>query len=134
MTIPEILSKFKTIAVVGLSDKPEKPSNSVSKYMLEAGYAIIPVNPMHDEVFGLKCYPSLLQLPDEVKASVEIVNVFRKPNDVPPIVDEAIAIGAKAIWLQLGITHEAAAEKARQHGIVVVQNRCILVEHQRYFS
>jgi predicted CoA-binding protein len=134
MTIPEILSKFKTIAVVGLSDKPEKPSNSVSKYMLEAGYAIIPVNPMHDEVFGLKCYPSLLSLPDEVKSSVEIVNVFRKPSDVPPIIDEAIAVGAKAVWLQLGITHEEAAEKARQHGIVVVQNRCILVEHQRYFS
>jgi len=134
MTIPEILSKFKTIAVVGLSDKPEKPSNSVSKYMLEAGYAIIPVNPMHDEVFGLKCYPSLLSLPDEVKSSVEIVNVFRKPNDVPPIIDEAIAVGAKAVWLQLGITHEEAAEKARQHGIEVVQNRCILVEHQRYFS
>ncbi len=134
MTIPQILSKFKTIAVVGLSDKPEKPSHSVSKYMLEAGYTIVPVNPMHDKVFGLNCYPSLLQLPDEVKSSVEIVNVFRKPSDVPPIVDEAIRIGAKVIWLQLGITHEEAAEKARQHGIVVVQNRCILVEHQRYFS
>ncbi len=134
MTIPEILSAFKTLAVVGLSDKPEKPSHSVSKYMLEAGYTIIPINPMHEQVFGLKCYPSLTTLPDEVKATVEIVNVFRKPSDVPPIVDDAIGMGAKVIWLQLGITHEEAAEKARQHGIVVVQNRCILVEHQRYFS
>lgn len=134
MTIPEILSKFKTIAVVGLSDKPEKPSNSVSKYMLEAGYTIIPINPTHEEVFGLKCYPSLTSLPDALKARVEIVNVFRKPSDVPPIVDEAIQIGAKAVWFQLGITHEASAEKARLNGLEVVQNRCILVEHQRYFS
>jgi predicted CoA-binding protein len=131
MTIPEILSKFKTIAVVGL---PEKPSNSVSKYMLEAGYTIIPINPMHEQVFGLKCYPSLLSLPDELKSSVEIVNVFRKPSDVPPIIDEAVQMGAKAVWLQLGITHEASAEKARLNGLEVVQNRCILVEHQRYFS
>jgi predicted CoA-binding protein len=134
MTIPEILSTFKTIAVVGLSDKPEKPSHSVSKYMLEAGYTIIPVNPMHEQVFGLKCYPNLSSLPDEVKASIEIVNVFRNPSDVPPIVDEAIQIGAKVIWLQLGITHEASAEKARLSGLEVVQNRCILVEHQRYCS
>jgi len=134
MTIPEILSAFKTIAVVGLSDKPEKPSHSVSRYMLEAGYTIIPINPMHEQVVGLKCYPSLLHLPDDVKATVEIVNVFRKPVDVPPVVDETIAIGAKALWLQLGIIHEEAAEKARRHGISVVQNRCISVEHQRYFS
>lgn len=134
MIIPEILSKFKTIAVVGLSDKPEKPSNSVSKYMLEAGYTIIPINPMHEQVFGLKCYPSLLSLPDQLKSTVEIVNVFRKPSDVPPIIDEAIQMGAKAVWLQLGITHEASAEKARLNGLEVVQNRCILVEHQRYFS
>lgn len=134
MIIPEILSKFKTIAVVGLSDKPEKPSNSVSKYMLEAGYTIIPINPMHEQVFGLKCYPSLLSLPDQLKSTIEIVNVFRKPSDVPPIIDEAIQMGAKAVWLQLGITHEASAEKARLNGLEVVQNRCILVEHQRYFS
>ncbi len=134
MTIPEILTAFRTIAVVGLSAKPEKPSYSVSRYMLEAGYTIIPINPMHNEVLGLKCYPSLLDLPDKVKATVDIVNVFRKPADVPPVVDESIAIGAKVIWLQLGITHEEAAEKARQHGIVVVQNRCISVEHQRCFS
>jgi predicted CoA-binding protein len=75
-----------------------------------------------------------LHLPDDVKATVEIVNVFRKPVDVPPVVDETIAIGAKALWLQLGIIHEEAAEKARRHGISVVQNRCISVEHQRYFS
>lgn len=134
MTIPEILSAFKTIAVVGLSDKPDKPSHSVSKYMLEAGYAIIPINPTIERVFDLRCYPSLSSLPDELKSRVEIVNVFRKPDDVPPIVDEAIAIGAKAIWLQLGITHEGAMEKARRHGMAVVQNRCISVEHQRCFS
>ncbi len=134
MTIPEILSLFKTIAVVGLSDKPQKPSYSVSKYMAAMGYTIIPINPMHEEVLGVKCYPSLTSLPDELKRKVEVVNIFRKPDDVPPIVEEAIEIGAKAIWLQLGITHEPAAEKARKSGLVVVQNRCISVEHQRYFS
>ncbi|MDW8437761.1 MAG: CoA-binding protein, partial [Chloroherpetonaceae bacterium] len=98
MTIPELLSTFKTIAVVGISDKPHKPSHAVSRYMLEAGYEIVPINPTHRSVLGLDCYPSLLSLPDALKARVQIVNVFRKPADVPPVVDEAIAIGAKAIW------------------------------------
>lgn len=133
MTIPEILSSFKTIAVVGISDKPYKPSHSVSRYMLEAGYAIVPINPNCESVFGLTCYPSLLSLPDALKARVELVNVFRKPADVLPVVDEAIAIGAKAVWLQLGITNDEAAEKARRSGLAIVQNRCIAVEHQRYF-
>jgi uncharacterized protein len=110
MTIPEILKTYKTIAVVGVSDNPTRPSHTVTKYMLAQGYTIIPVNPTIESVFGLKCYPSLLALPDELKRAVEIVNVFRKPDDVPPVVDDAIAIGAKVVWMQLGITNQAAVD------------------------
>jgi len=92
-----------------------------------------PINPGHKEILGNPCYPALTLLPDEVKSSIEIVNIFRKPADVGPVVNEAIAIGAKVIWMQLGITNETAAEKARKAGISVIQNRCISVEHQRLF-
>ncbi|MBC8044809.1 MAG: CoA-binding protein [Rhizobacter sp.] len=134
MTTKEILETYKTIAVVGISDKPERPSNSVTKYMLDSGYIIIPVNPAVKEVFGLKCYPSLRELPDELKKQVEIVDIFRKPDDVPSVVDDAIAIGAKVVWMQQGITNDDAAKKAKDAGLEVVQNRCVLVEHQRYFT
>jgi uncharacterized protein len=134
MTIEEILRTYKTIAVVGISDKPARPSHSVSKYMMQAGYTIIPINPALEEVFGIKCYPSLLDLPPDLKAKIEVVNIFRKPEDVPPVVEEAIAIGAKVIWMQLGITHEPAAEKARAAGLEVVENHCIAVDHQHYFA
>jgi len=130
----DILKNYKTIAVVGVSNKPQRPSFGVTKYMIQAGYNIVPVNPNLDEVLGLKCYPSLCELPDEVKRQIEVVNIFRKPQDVPPIVDEAIAIGAKAIWMQLGITNEAAAEKARAANLVVVENHCIAVDHQNHLS
>lgn len=132
MEFTDILKTYKTIAVVGVSDKPNRPSHTVAKYMIEAGYSIIPVNPFLQEVFGLRCYPSLSDLPNEIKASVEIVNIFRKPGDVPEIVDQAIEIGAKSIWMQLGITNEEAAEKAKQAGLSVVQNHCIAVDHQNY--
>ncbi len=132
MEFTDILKTYKTIAVVGVSDKPNRPSHTVAKYMIEAGYNIIPVNPFLQEVFGLRCYPSLSDLPNELKASVEIVNIFRKPGDVPKIVDQAIEIGAKSIWMQLGITNEEAAEKAKQAGLSVVQNHCIAVDHQNY--
>ncbi len=132
MEFTDILKTYKTIAVVGVSDKPNRPSHTVAKYMIEAGYNIIPVNPFLQEVFGLRCYPSLSDLPNELKASVEIVNIFRKPGDVPEIVDQAIEIGAKSIWMQLGITNEEAAEKAKQAGLSVVQNHCIAVDHQNY--
>lgn len=134
MTIPELLAKYKTIAVVGLSDNPTRPSHSVTKYMLDSGYEIIPINPMHEKIFGLTCYSNLESLTEELRARVQIVNVFRKSEEVLPVVEEAISVGAKAIWMQLGITNETAAERAREAGLVVVQNRCISVEHQRYFS
>jgi hypothetical protein len=99
--------------------------------MMQAGYTIYPVNPMIGEVLGLRCWPSLAAIPEEKRKLVEIVNIFRKPADVPPVVEEAIAIGAKVIWMQLGITNEAAAKRAQQAGLSVIQNRCIAVEHQQ---
>lgn len=134
MDFIEILRTYKTIAVVGISDKPTRPSYTVAKYMIHAGYHVIPINPNHETVLGIKCYPDLHQLPDDMKKQIEIVNIFRKPHDVPPVVNQAIAIGAKAIWMQLGITNEEAAEKARDAGLHVVQNHCIAVDHQNYIA
>ncbi|MFN3385226.1 MAG: CoA-binding protein [Candidatus Thermochlorobacter sp.] len=134
MTIPEILKAYKTIAVVGQSDKPDRPSYSVSRYMLAHGYRIVPINPNLTQVFNQPCYPSLLDLPSEIQRTIEIVNIFRKPANVLPIVDEAIAIGAKVIWMQLGITNEAARKKAESAGLIVVQNHCIAVDHRLYLA
>ena len=125
--IRELLERAKTIAVVGLSDNPMRPSHGVSAYMQSHGYRIIPVNPECDEVLGQKSYPSLLDVPEKI----DIVNVFRRPMFVPSVVDQAIQIEAPAIWMQEGVIHEAAAEKARQAGIFVVMDRCILVEHRK---
>lgn len=134
MTAEELLGAYRTIAVVGLSPKPDRPSNAVARYMIEAGYTIIPVNPGQDSILGLPCYPSLAAIPPEVAKRVEIVNIFRKPADIPPVVDEAIMIGARAVWMQLGLTNAPAAKKAREAGLAVVENRCISVEHQRHFT
>ncbi|MGC8774310.1 MAG: CoA-binding protein [Chlorobaculum sp.] len=134
MDIASILTKYKHIAVVGISDKPDRASNAVARYLLHAGYTIYPVNPSISTVLGLECWPSLSDIPAEKRDLIEIVDIFRKPQDVPPVVDEAIAIGAKAIWMQLGITNEAATEKARKAGLDVVQNRCISVEHMHLVS
>jgi predicted CoA-binding protein len=131
MDIASILSIYRHIAIVGLSNKPERASNAVARYMIHAGYTVYAVNPSIDRVLGLECWPSLLSIPEEKRALIDIVVIFRKPQDVPPVVDEAIAIGSKVVWMQLGITNEAAAEKARNAGLRVVQNRCISVEHQR---
>ena len=125
--IRELLQHAKTLAVVGLSDNPMRPSHGVSAYMQSQGFRIIPVNPECDEVLGEKSYPSLLDVPEKV----DIVNVFRRSEFVPPVVDQAIQIKAPAIWMQEGVIHEAAAEKARQAGLFVVMDRCILVEHRR---
>ncbi|MCX6179455.1 MAG: CoA-binding protein [Chlorobiales bacterium] len=132
-TIKNILVSFRNIAVVGISAKPERPSNKVAKYLIEQGYTVYPVNPGLEEVFGLPCYPSLSSIPPEMSKKIEIVNIFRKSADVPPIVDEAIDIGAKVIWMQSGITNEEAANKARNSGLLVVENHCIAVEHQLLF-
>ena len=129
MNIASILTKYKHVAIVGLSDKPDRPSHAVARYLMHAGFTVYPVNPSVSSVLGLECWPSLSAIPAEKRELIEIVDIFRKPQDVPAIVDETIAIGAKVVWMQLGITNEAAAEKARKAGLDVVQNRCISVEH-----
>jgi predicted CoA-binding protein len=125
--IAEILRKSKVIAVVGLSPKPDRPSHSVSAYMKDQGYTIIPVNPGHPEILGEKAYKSLLEVP----GPIDIVDIFREPAAVPEIVDQAIQVKAKVIWMQEGIVHNEAAEKARKAGLKVVMNKCIYKEHAR---
>lgn len=126
MTIKEILESYKTIAVVGLSSQTWRPSYSVSRYMQSAGYRIIPVNPNESEVLGEKAYASLDDVPDPI----EIVDIFRRPEFVPDIVEASIRRKARVIWMQLGVIHDAAAERARSAGLEVVTDRCILIEHQ----
>src|SRR4051812_36937068 len=125
--IAEMLQTAKVIAVVGLSPKPDRPSHGVSAYMKDQGYTIIPVNPGHAEILGEKAYKSLLEIP----GPIDIVDIFREPAAVPEIVDQAIQMKAKAIWMQEGIVHNEAAEKARAAGLKVVQNKCIYKEHAR---
>jgi predicted CoA-binding protein len=125
--IAQILKTAKTIAVVGLSPKPDRPSHGVSAYMQAQGYKIIPVNPSHAEILGEKAYKSLLDIPEPI----DIVDIFRDPSAVPEIVDQAIQKKAKAIWMQEGIVHNAAAEKARAAGLKVVMNKCIYKEHHK---
>ena len=129
MSIKEILERFKTIAVVGLSNHPWRASFSVSQYMQNAGYRIIPVNPLETEVLGEKAYPSL----DDVPEPFEVVDIFRRSEYVPDIVDAAIRRHARVIWMQQGVVHEAAAERARAAGLEVIMDRCILQDHMRYF-
>lgn len=126
----ELLKTAKTIAVVGLSDDPGKPSYGVSRYMQGKGYRIVPVNPQLKEVLGEKAYPSLGEAAKHGK--IDIVDVFRRPEAVPGIVDEVLELGLPALWLQETVVHEEAAEKARQAGVVVVMDRCILKEHRKY--
>ncbi|MBI3684603.1 MAG: CoA-binding protein [Acidobacteria bacterium] len=127
MSIVEVLRSSKTIAVVGLSGRKWRPSYGVSEYMQQQRYRIIPVNPNETEVLGEKAYARL----EEVPEPVDIVSIFRRPEFVPPIVDAAIRIGAKAVWMQEGVVHEKAAQKARQAGLAVIMDRCILKEHRR---
>jgi uncharacterized protein len=124
--IRELLTRVKTIAVVGLSDSPMRVSHGVSAYMQAAGYRIIPVNPQIAESLGEKAYPSLLDVPEKV----DLVDVFRRPEYVDEIVDHAIQLKIPAIWLQEGVINERAAEKARKAGMEVVMDRCILKEHR----
>jgi predicted CoA-binding protein len=124
--IGDLLKKARTIAVVGLSNKPLRPSHGVALYMQQQGYRIIPVNPNIQNVLGERAYPSLKDVPEKI----DVVNIFRRPEFVPEIVDQAIALKMPAVWMQEEVIHEAAAEKARQAGIFVVMDRCILKEHQ----
>lgn len=126
--IRDILTTAKTIAVVGLSKNPDKDSNRVARYLLEQGYDVIPVNPTCTEALGRPCYPDLKSIPSEV-GPIDLVNIFRRPEDVPPVVEQAIAMGAGCVWMQLGIAHNDAAEQARAAGLRVVMNKCTKIEH-----
>ena len=128
--IGALLKRAKTIAVVGLSDSPLRPSHGVSAYMQTQGYRIIPVNPTIHGALGEKAVATLA----DVKEKVDIVDIFRRSEFVPEVVDEAIKLGVPAIWMQEGVIHEQAAEKARKAGMFVVMDRCILKEHRRRFS
>ena len=123
--IKKLLATARTIAVVGLSPKESRPSNMVARYLIEAGHTIIPVNPGQEEILGLNCYPDLGSIP----VPVDIVDIFRRSEDVPPIVAESIAIGAKAVWMQEGVIHAEAARTARAAGLLVVMDRCIKTVH-----
>ena len=123
--ITALLKECKTIAVVGLSPKEHRPSNDVARYLIAAGYTVIPVNPGQSEILGQKCYPNLAAIP----VKVDLVDIFRRTEEVEPIVAAAIAIKAKAIWMQLGIVNEVAAAKARAAGLFVVMDRCTKIDH-----
>lgn len=125
--IKRLLETARSVAVVGLSPKPERDSYLVAKYLLEHGYRVIPVNPAVEEVLGQKSYPDLTSLPEPV----DIVDVFRRSEFVPPIAEQAVALGAKALWLQLGVRHDQAAALARDKGLLVVQDQCIKVLHHK---
>jgi uncharacterized protein len=127
--VTELLKRAKTIAVVGLSDNPLRPSHGVSAYMQSHGYRIIPVNPQIESCLGEKAYASLLEVPEKI----DIVDIFRRPEFVEEVVDQAIRIKAPAIWMQEDVIHENAAEKARKAGMFVVMDRCILKEHRARF-
>jgi hypothetical protein len=126
-TIASLLQSAHSIAVVGLSNKPWRASYGVSEYMQRAGYRIIPVNPEIGEALGEKAYPTV----DDVPESIDIVNIFRRSELVPEIVDAAIRVGAKAVWMQEGVVHEEAAARARAAGLTVVMDRCLLKEHRK---
>ena len=129
-TLRRILRECRTLAVVGLSAEWHRPSFFAAKYMQEHGYRVIPVNPKYKEILGEKCYASLHDIPDKV----DLVDVFRKSADVPPIAEAAIAIGARVLWQQLGVKNEAAAERARAAGLESVMDRCVKIEHGRLFG
>lgn len=125
--LKDILQSAKTIASVGLSSNVEKESYGVGRYLMEQGYRVIPVNPMTDEILGQKAYPDLESIPDKI----DVVQIFRRPEDIPPVVDSAIKVGAKVVWMQLEIVNESAAKTARGAGLQVVMDRCMRVEHRR---
>jgi len=126
----EILNSSRVVAVVGLSAKPDRPSHRVADYLKAQGYRIIPVNPAESEILGELCYPDLASVPE----SVDVVDIFRRSEKVLPIVKEAIKIGAKAVWIQEGVINEEAAARAREAGLMVVMDKCMLKEHRKLRS
>jgi predicted CoA-binding protein len=136
--IKEILSKYKTVAVVGLSREPDKDSRRVATYLKTHGFRIIPVNPFADEILGEKSYKSLLDIPSEIQKTIEIVDVFRPAKDVPLIVEQAVKLREMngkpyVVWMQLGIVNQQAAVTAKKAGLTVVMDKCMMVEHGRLF-
>jgi len=136
--VKEILTKYRTVAVVGLSRDPSKDSYSVAEYLQSQGFRVMPVNPTADEILGEKCYKSLLNMPADVQRTVEIVDVFRPSSETPAIVEQAVRLKELydkpyVVWMQLGIVNEQAAEMARQAGITVVMNRCMRQEYKKLF-
>ncbi|MEY4490476.1 MAG: hypothetical protein RLY41_282 [Pseudomonadota bacterium] len=127
--IRQSLAHCRTIAVVGLSPKPHRDSYRVAKYMQDHGFRIVPINPKASEVLGERSYASLTEAAQHVH--IDMVNCFRNAEDIPPIAAEAIAIGAQSLWLQIGVVHDAAAQRATEAGLVVVQDRCLMVEHRQ---
>ena len=125
----QVLGRARTIAVVGLSDKPERDSNEVARYLKAQGYRVVPVNPMVPEVLGERSYPTITAIPKEVE--IDLVDIFRRSDQVPPVVDESLARGIPTIWMQLGVEHAEAAAKARSAGATVFENLCIMVQHRR---
>lgn len=123
----EILTSARTVASVGLSSNPEKESYGVASYLIDQGYQVIPVNPTASEILGEKAYPDLASVP----VKIDVVQVFRKPEDVPPVVEDAIRAGAKAVWMQEGIVNEQAAQRAREAGLQVVMDACMRANHRR---
>jgi hypothetical protein len=128
--LKSILSNAKTVAVVGISPNKDNPSHEVAEYLIEQGFRVFAVNPNCDEVLGEKCYPDLKSIPGHV----DVVDIFRKPDAIAAIVEEAIEIGAGTVWMQLGLEHEGAAQMARRSGLNVVMNRCMKEEHTRLFG
>lgn len=126
----EILQRYRTFAVVGLSPKPQRDSHRVGRFLLDRGYRVIPVYPGEAEILGQRCYARLR----DIALPVEVVDLFRRSDAVPPFVDEAIAIGAQVVWMQLGVVHEEAAERARRAGLLVVMDRCPVIEYRRHFG
>jgi predicted CoA-binding protein len=136
--IKEILTKCKTIAVVGLSREPDKDSYRVSAYLKKQGFRIVPVNPFADEILGEKSYKGLLEIPVEIQKAIDVVDVFRQARDVPAVVEQAVKLRARhgrpcVVWMQLGIVNAQAAETAKKAGLTVVMDKCIMVEHMRLF-
>ena len=128
--IRDILKNNTVIAVVGLSHKPDRPSHQVAQYMLTIGYKIIPINPGHNQILGQPCYPDLLSVPEKI----DIVNIFRRSEQVLPVVQDAITKKAKVIWMQEGIINVEAAKLAEEHNLSVIMDRCIKVDHQQYIN
>ncbi len=125
--IGQILRTANTIAVVGASPKPWRDSGSIAQFLKARGYTVIPVNPAYNDVLGMKCYPDLAS----TKAQIDIVDIFRKPEEVLPLIDEAIAVGASTVWMQLEVVNEEAAQRAEKAGLNVIMDKCIAVEHRR---